>query len=107
MCAQVYCPVGCSAIISNLGLGHALDGRVNAAILLKVLSQFSTRNINHRAVLDRARHHHVFVVVAFNGMLNKLAQNTSQGLTGSRLGNHALALDYAAERGDGPNLFTH
>ena len=77
------------------------------ALALKVVPDPDARDVHHAGVLDRRRHRDGLVELAVGGVLDELAEHAAQRLAGARLGDHAAALDQAAERGDGADLGPH
>lgn len=90
---------------SQLSLG--LDSLVLMATSVKVLLDLGFGHVHNRRVLDGARHRNVLFKVTVHRILDQLAQHAPQRLAGPRLGDHALALDDAAQRRNGADLLAH
>lgn len=72
--------------------------------LLEILPDLLPRHLDHAGILHRGGDLHGLVELRMHGVLDQLSHHTAQGLAGSRLGDHILALDHAAEGGDGADL---
>lgn len=62
------------------------------------------RNLDNPNILHRRRHIHHLVHLPMHRILHQLPQHPAQRLAGPRLGDHAPALNHAAQRGDGADL---
>lgn len=91
----------------SLQLRLGLNRLVPMPPLRKVRPHLVPRHVHRRRVLDRARHRHRPRKLAVHRILRQLAQHPPQRLARARLGDHALALDDAAERGNGADLLAH
>lgn len=72
---------------------------------LKILPNTLPRNVHNLDILNSRRDIDRGIKLTLNSMFDQLAQDTAEGLPAPRFGDHAAALDHAAQGGDGADLF--
>lgn len=76
----------------------------NLPPLLKILPHLLPRNLDNSHILNRSRDLNPGVEIAVDGIFQQLSQHAAEGFAAASLGDHAFALDHAAQSGDGADL---
>lgn len=73
-------------------------------LLLEIILDLSPRHINNSRVLHRRRDIYLLLKLPVHRILQQLTENTAQSLAASGFGDHAAALNDAAEGRNGAYL---
>lgn len=74
------------------------------ALLMPILPNLLSRHIHHARILHCRGDVDLLIELVMDRVFQQLAQDSPQSLARARLGDHALAPNHPAQRGDGANL---